>query len=117
MAVPVMRWLPAEEGSVTPVAVVVSGLLMCLVAALAGVMQVADAYVRLAARAEQTALLSAQRVLLGESGCVGEVLPRGTKLRACRWDETGTEVSLSRTIEVWSQPFEISAVGRYLITE
>ncbi len=107
--------LRSEEGSVTPVVVVVAGLLMCLISALAGVMQVVDAYARLASRAEQVALLTAQRTLLGGSGCAEGDLPRGTRFQTCRSDETGAEVTLTQEIEVWSRALEISAFGRYLI--
>ena len=107
--------LRSDAGSLTPFVVVVVGLLMCLISALMGVMQVADAYARLASRAEQVALLTAQNTLLGGSGCTEPELPRRTRVQTCRSDETGAEVTLTQEIEVWSRALEISAFVRYLI--
>lgn len=103
------------EGSVTPLAVMAAGMLMCLTAGLSGVMQVADSYSRLAALADDEALLVAQRQIFGQEGCPGARSLRGARLEDCAVDDRGSRVVLSREIEAWSQTFRISAVGRYLI--
>jgi len=106
--------ISSEAGSIAPFAVVGAGVLMCLTATIAGSMQVFDAYARLASRADQLALLSAQHELMGESGCQ-EVRPSyEDRLESCESDGSGTSLTLSRVIRVWSQDFKITANGRYL---
>lgn len=110
-----MDRLLASDGSVTPLAVVGAGLLMCLVGTLSGVMQIVDAYDRLAAVADDEALLVAQRQLFGADPCPAGSWVRGARIDDCECDTLGSRLVLSRQVEVWSQSFRISAVGRYLI--